>query len=364
MMLPGHRLTLRSFACLALLALPAWLQAQDVGVIKGRQGCPIGAPEVIVEMDNEDHNEASSISGWVGATTLNSAGNLTLRFCKTPAAPFLNAPGPFAVLALGNCPAGSFGVRRKFDAENNDNRSRIRPDAWSAWPGVVQSDVTILHFCVFQGVAGGAFPQLGKEYGVFADSLHLPGALEYGRIYSDDENSGSGNSYLNANRYYYPPNFSSFIASSDSSIDVYCCTNGNGTFLFEDQLTFLHGLEDTTMRVARATSTPPPTKPVAMCTAEPTDSINFAWASFVDGGSYARNGRYITSYAWRFPDGTTGNTPGPYNLFFTIQPNQSEFFQAQFTVTDNAGESDTTTCGVHVRWDECSSPQGGWQCVN
>jgi hypothetical protein len=354
-------MTLRNLICLAVLLIPTWLHAQDVGVLKGRQGCPNGAPEVIVEMDNEDHHEASAISGWVGATTLNGAGNLTLRFCRTPAAPFFNAPGPFAVLALDNCPPGSFGVRRKFDVEDEDNRSRILPDAWSAWPGVSDGDVIILHFCVFQGVPGGSFPQLGKEYGVFSDALQLPGALEYGRIYSDDEDDYSLGAF-NSNRYYYPGNFGSFVAAADASIEVYCCFNGNGTFITGDQLTFLYGINDTTMKVARVTSTPPPTNPVAICNADPPTAVGYAWARFDASSSYARGGHVITSYSWWFYDGTTADGPGPHDRFFTPEPGQSEYFSAQLTVTDNFGETGSTSCGVFVSSDQCSAA-GGPACV-
>lgn len=342
----------RTLAILVLLALSfGAARAQDIGVIKGRDGCPVNSSELIWAMDNEDTHAASSIAGWVGATTLDAARNLKMRFCRVPAAGFANAPGPFAVLAIGSCPAGTWTIKRKLDAEDNNNVSQFLPTA-NAWlPSFLgtalpydKGDAT-LHLCVYQGVSGGSFPDLRREYGVFTDQWQLPGALEYGEVSSDDSDllKAIGGGWYNFNEWTWPSNWAQFAPRPHPYTNVSCCWAG----VTEDpQLSFVRGWEDTTFSIARVGNTAP--KPQAVCTASPSTGTDSIYTAFDGRQSFARGGKYLVAYEWTFPAGSTSNSPGPHYMSYVVGPGTAQEFVATLKVTDNEGDVSYASCSVIV----------------
>lgn len=329
--------------------------AQDVGIIKGRDGCPPGSSELIWAMDNEDHNEASAISGWVGATTLDAAGNLAIYFCRIPATQLANAPGPFAVLALGTCPAGTWQVRRTFDAEDHNNVSEFRPTAAAALPNAMTYGFTYIYFCVYQGVSGGSFPDLQREYGVFSDHWNLPGALAFGEVYSDDEDDvkGIGTNY---DDWIWPRGWTQFVHPPHQVAGVTCCWDGvkevvpnNGwtySWSRSPQLSFLRGEADTVLSIARVGNTV--ARPQAVCTATPNTGTDSIYTAFDGRQSFARGGKYLVAYEWTFPAGSTSNNPGPHYMSYVVAPGSAQEFVATLRVTDNGGEVSYASCGVVV----------------
>lgn len=181
----------------------AYGQTNFVGVIPGVNGCPALAPEVRFNMDNEDSNEASSLSGWVGGTQLDSNGNLRFAFCRVSADSFQSLASSsssrsnYAVLRLsGRCPNGSVEFERYFDNEDDDNRNT---SSGLIWPSTMGTN-TRLRFCLFRGGSayGSVLPDLGFDYGVFAESNFAFKTTTggTGTIFSDDEDSNNGNSYV------------------------------------------------------------------------------------------------------------------------------------------------------------------------
>jgi hypothetical protein len=341
---------------LLVLAFGTSSNAQQVGILKGRQGCPAGMPEVAIIMDNEDNHPASSLSGWVGGSTIDGNRNITLRFCRTGADAFLSAPGRFALLALGTCPPETWSIHRVFDAENHINLSDIEPTRDAGRPTFMTYQNTYMYFCVFQGADSGSFPVFDKEYGVFSDIWNLPNALEFGSAYSDDEDDGDPN----YNAYHWSNTFDWYVPAPHPLPDVTCCWRGllPGNTTFAPQLTYIRGVLDTTLSFARVTATPPPTQPKASCVANPRDGVNELYTEFDGSTSFARNGRVITSYAWTFYGGSTASGPGPHGKFYTVSPELGiARFTARLTVTDNAGETSTTSCTAVVVSDQgCPTP--------
>lgn len=172
----------------------------DVGVIAPSYGCP--GSYVWIHMDNEDSRQASSVTGWVGATKLNDSGNLVLTFCRVHGDQFRQLSSTsspttnYAVLKLGdNCPLGSVEFGRLFDNEdrNNQNSSSGNDQIWPNY----QDGNTTLRFCLFRGSGNTvhpSLPALGFEYGVFAHPAFTR-ATATGQIFSDDEDSGNANAY-------------------------------------------------------------------------------------------------------------------------------------------------------------------------
>jgi hypothetical protein len=171
-----------------------------VGVIPAVNGCPASAQEVRLHMDNEDTNQQSSVSGWVGGTQVNSSGNTLFVFCRMDGAQFRSLASTssgrsnYAVLRLnGRCPTGSVPFSRYFDNEDRNNAN-----SWSGviWPSTMNSYGTEMQFCLFKGdgsVASG-LPALGFDYGVFAEST-FGFAAGTGSIYTDDEDNDNANRY-------------------------------------------------------------------------------------------------------------------------------------------------------------------------
>jgi len=176
----------------------------DVGV-----GCPAGDDEIVIRMDDEDDGNVSSRSGFVGKTNVGETSSATrFDFCKvdgTVFKPFSTSAtasdqrDDYAVLKLGlTCPAGSQEFSRHFDNEDDGNGN--------FFTGVINPNVsnqdTTLFFCLFRFAASGvatmsAFPNLGSgfRYGGFGPSDFNRGALAFGTIRTDDEDSGNTSTY-------------------------------------------------------------------------------------------------------------------------------------------------------------------------
>ncbi len=174
-------------------AVPVTEGAYDVGVIPGSGWCPPGSELIMIYMDDEDHQNANSRSGWIGAIV--SDNNTRFVFCRVDGSKFGPSVAPYAVLKLSpQCPLGSFSFSRYFDNEDNYNQNgasgNIAPNT-SSFYGVT---ATQLYFCLFppQASSPSPFPDLGLEYGVFA--ANLPGVgLANGHLHTDDEDDSNEN---------------------------------------------------------------------------------------------------------------------------------------------------------------------------
>lgn len=191
------------FAALSgVLAFPSYAHADnDIGIIKGSQGCPPGAQEIEFLLDNEDSGNDNKHDGWIGGITRGD--NTHLRFCRVDGDDFF-ASGPqgtFAVLSLDDyCPENTLRFFRSVDDEDRRNINRVRSmpkEPKSVLPNV-SSKNTLLAFCMSQGAYGSAnFPDYSVEYGVFATSAGLPwlSSGSYGSIFMDDENNNNADQF-------------------------------------------------------------------------------------------------------------------------------------------------------------------------
>jgi hypothetical protein len=302
-----------------------------VGVIPHTASCPSGAPLITLKMDDEDSDNASSRSGWTGATISN--GNTTFRFCRVdgrqfyPLASVNDVTNHYAVLKLGtNCPSGSTEFRRYFDnqdskilgagnanaaSSSSGNLSDIDPNTWR--------ENTTLNFCLFKSGSSTMyrFPDIGVRYGVFAASdFRL--SLGAGRVNTDDEDSNNKNGF--------------FGDAAGARIIVPTGSDGRNTTL--------------NMALVK-----PETRPVARCTNSPTSGVVQVTSVFNDAGSHAQPGRTLVSWSWVWSDGAApANTPGPHSRTFYNYSGQTSTrtYTGTLTVTDNAGESSSATCSVSV----------------
>lgn len=325
-------------------AVPTPTPTPYVGVLKGGTSCPAGATEIAIKMDNEDDRQASSLSGWVGAVTKESAGNIWYRFCKIEASRLAGAPGEFAVLQLSStCPAGTLRFSRIFDNENSATGNRVLPDGANIAPNVVGLGTggdSKLYFCRYSG-GTGRFPYLGGvRYGVFASSAALPAphADAWGTVYSDDEDSSNHNTYVDWQHGSYG--------------------TWSRTALYPR---LISGEANTSLYVARVVGQP--TVPVALCRATPSQGVYWLETMLQDAGSYARHGRNIREYRWSFDDGgEDAFGPGPFYRGYPAPewPSPGRTYYPQLTVTDDAGETATTTCPVSVY--RCEEAANGDPC--
>jgi hypothetical protein len=319
---------------MSVLASAGLAWSQDVGVVKGRNGCPVGSQEVWFHMDNEDTNEESSVSGWVGAISLDSAGNVRYPFCRVPASLLASAPGKFMVLQLSdNCPSGKARLYRHFDNENHDNRNSTSGPIGPNYSSRGFSE-TGLYFCIMSG-GTGSFPNLGVEYGVIATQYEQPSALARGDVFNDDENTwpGTNNNYYN----YSAAGHTYWEGRSRSHPGV--IVNG------------IDGSQNTGLHIAKVGVTMPPTRPSARCTNSPTYGNIRVDSTFSDAGSTASSGRTLTSWQWSWGDGTSASGPGPHTRSFyhySGPSGSSRTYTGTLTVTDNMGESSSATCSVIV----------------
>jgi hypothetical protein len=170
--------------------------ANDVGIIpENSGGCPVGSTHVTISMDDEDNNNASSVSGWTGEISRYSTGT-NFGFCRVDGNQFHSLPGrDYAVLQLGStCPAGSKSTLRIFDNEHGGNNN------WSSGtisPNTQSGTKTCMSFCFFPaGVTPtmSSFPNFYVPYGVFAAPPSLVG-LPTGVVHTDDEDASSTHDY-------------------------------------------------------------------------------------------------------------------------------------------------------------------------
>lgn len=177
----------------------------DIGIIKGTQGCPAGTQEIEFLLDNEDSGNKNLPYGWIGG--IEQRGNTHLKFCRVDGDEFF-ASGPeggFVVLSLApECPANTLRFSRSIDDEDDDNANRVRrwPDQpRSVAPNVSNKYNTKLYFCFSYNYGDGRaanFQHFDVEYGVFATQQSLVDINGlYGYVFMDDENSD------NADRFSY-----------------------------------------------------------------------------------------------------------------------------------------------------------------
>jgi hypothetical protein len=172
----------------------------DVGVLKGGQGCPPAPPPLVgdttqyILLDNEDRRNKNNRGGWLGASY--SSTNTYLELCQVDGLQFSGKTEAYMVVALNatNCPSGAVRMARHFDTENSGNISA------SSIPGVIQGTRDVLiQFCAFKPNTGwgAAFPNIGREYGVFAPA-RSSFSLQDGFFYLDDEDSHNDNYWVNS----------------------------------------------------------------------------------------------------------------------------------------------------------------------
>jgi hypothetical protein len=320
---------------LAVTAVAGVAAAQEVGIIRGAAGCPVGSSEVWFAMDNEDTNEKSAVHGWTGGITLDSNGNIKYRFCRIPGSLIVNAPGKFAVLQLGaSCPAGATRIFRHFDNEKRNNQNSSGPSAAALSPNYSnrQWNETGLYFCVFPG-GSGHFPNLGVEYGVFARQSGQPNAFAWGEVFSDDEDTQI---FQNDNWWVGTNIIGSF-------------GERGRTLPYSDTFYIVDGDQNTSLFTAKVGVTAPPTRPIANCTVSPAYGNYGVQSTFTADGSAARGGRTIVGYSWIFSGSATPVPgPGPHLRTFTNLNVPYVEHRNTLTVTDSAGETSAATCSVGV----------------
>src|SRR5665648_119868 len=102
------------------------------------------------------------------------------------------------------------------------------------------------------------------------------------------------------------------------------------------------GATDTTTKNITITETLSNQSPIASFTATPTSGVAPLAVSFNASSSSDSDGS-ITSYAWDFKDGYTGNGVTVNHTF-----NSTGSYNVELTVTDNEGASDSTTKTITV----------------
>lgn len=150
--------------------------------------------ELNVNMDCEDHNPASSSSGWTGASyvTASPYKNVILNFCVVDNQYFVQTDVDYAVLMLTtNLPSYVSRIARFFDNEDdsNGNWTYYNGSTFSGWFGDCWfgSD-TRLSFYYYPHTTYQGFPSLGMDYGVLGRF-----GSNQGYIISDDEDTNNAN---------------------------------------------------------------------------------------------------------------------------------------------------------------------------
>jgi hypothetical protein len=170
-----------------------------VGVLPSSRGvCPPNSTKYYVYLDNEDHDNANSRTGWLGGIV--SDRNTYIPLCAVPGSKFRKLflyRVNFAVVALGGyCPAPFSTVVRHHDDEDHDNANRRSLPAGS----LTSSDRnTNLAFCWIstydeddvEPLTAQAFPDLGGAYGGFGPDT--PVYSDSGSIHLDDEDDNNEN---------------------------------------------------------------------------------------------------------------------------------------------------------------------------
>jgi hypothetical protein len=221
-----------AFALLTALSRPAF-SSNDVGIIPAAPGlCPAGSEYITIYMDDEDDDNASSLSGWTGAfhhRITDHVNGTELGFCRVSGSQFFNLghaalinlegqpldPAKaeiwqygYSLLKLGDeCPNGSKEHVREIDNENQNN---LNESSGNIAPNTFSGSNTFLFFCLFTPTSGpsmNAFPDLGIEYAVFAGrhpDYTGPGTghhnfwIQRGVAHTDDEDNSNDNSTVAA----------------------------------------------------------------------------------------------------------------------------------------------------------------------
>lgn len=175
----------------------------EVGVIK--TGTCGSYKELIVNMDCEDgSNNISKSVGWVGDCTVNSLGNVTLKFCVVGDAYFSIAKNDFAVLDLNGIlpvsywPNGVGSIQRYFDNEDTGNKNSFSLGGTPFWGANGKCNFTNNVNLAFYYYAGDQSryndycnASLGFSYGVFGWFGN-----NHGWIDTDDEDYRNANSLI------------------------------------------------------------------------------------------------------------------------------------------------------------------------
>lgn len=190
-----------SLDCTAVQANPAEAAlGPQVAVLPSATGvCPPGTRAWSVYQDNEDDDNANNRFGWIGGIV--STSNTRYKLCQVDGDRFrtlLDYRVNFAVLALGpTCPSGAVTFDRRFDDEDDNNKSTSQVPAGSATVHI--SGGTNFRFCWFINYspdAGpaptSAFPNLSGAYGGFGPN-NQTAVVDSGWIRADDEDDDNSN---------------------------------------------------------------------------------------------------------------------------------------------------------------------------
>jgi hypothetical protein len=192
----------------------------EVGVIPGSTSCPAGSERITIGMDDEDHKNANSSSGWIGAIISNK--NTTFVFCRVDGTQLPLVEAAYAVLQLSaQCPPSGFSTpfSRYFDNENSFNQNGFSGNIYPNRSVFSGHGYTQLYFCLFPPDplgSGHSFPDLGIEYGVFASSLPSSG-LASGYLHTDDEDHNNDNSFDSAYNLLGPWGVSKIISGGTNT---------------------------------------------------------------------------------------------------------------------------------------------------
>jgi hypothetical protein len=218
----------------------------DVGVVPETAGnCPAGSEYVTIYMDDEDDHCASSLTGWVGATSeriTSHVNGTTFGFCRVDGTQFHNlghfnlinwsnvtqSPAKatvgaytYSVLKLGSqCPPDAKEIVVHIDNEKTGN---LNSSTGNIAPNSQSTHHTNLYFCEFSPKFGSSmadFPQLGVAYGVFGGRFLPPAGaghhnfwLNRGQVHTDDEDKQNDSS-------------NTYFAGYDANDDVFDFTAG------------------------------------------------------------------------------------------------------------------------------------------
>jgi hypothetical protein len=191
--------------------------ASEVGIIPETSGgCPPGSQHIYLSLDDEDHNNASYVSGWTGNISHYSTGT-TFGFCRVDGSQFhSHVSRDYAVLKLGStCPSGSMEFFRVFDDEHNANNN------WSSG-SISPSSMgppARLYFCFFPAGVGptmSTFPNFYVHYGTFA--APWGGWFASGTVFTDDEDTNNHDyTYWDPSIISpYPSRFAQIIYGTDN----------------------------------------------------------------------------------------------------------------------------------------------------
>ncbi|HEV2741192.1 MAG TPA: hypothetical protein VGU66_21715 [Candidatus Elarobacter sp.] len=216
-------------AMVMLAATRASAGVYDVGIIpEAPNRCPSGSDYLTIYMDDEDSNNQSSLSGWVGAFNQHRGSYVAgteLGFCRVDGTKLYNlghknlinwgtgnnpnnalvGAYSYSVLKLGTeCPNSSKEFMLTIDNEDTNNQNAHTGDISPNVSTRNQKGKTFLYLCMFTPSSGpsmSSFPDFGGvAYGVFAGRTlppSLPGHtnywLERGTVISDDEDHNNQN---------------------------------------------------------------------------------------------------------------------------------------------------------------------------